>query len=516
MLTKCQKALYRVSCARFSTITTKNYINGQFKDSKATKWYDIYNPATQELVNRVPQTTKEEFNEAVSSAEEAFKTWKDVPILVRQRYMFDLLAKLKENHEELAKAITREQGKTIIDARGDVQRGMEVVEHTLSFASIMMGETSENISKNIDLYSYRVPIGVCAGIAPFNFPVMIPLWMFPVGITCGNTYIMKPSEKVAGACGIIAQLLHDVKIPKGVVNFVHGGHDTVNNILEHPAIRAVSFVGSNQAGEYIYEKGAKNGKRVQSNMGAKNHGVVLPDADKEEALNALTGAAFGATGQRCMALSTAIFVGDAQNWIPDLVERARKLKISSGSDENTDLGPLCDAGLKERVIGLINQAEKEGAKIPLDGRGYVNPQYPKGNFVGPTVLDHVKADMTCYQQEIFGPVLCVVRCNTISEAIAFVNKNRWGNGCALFTRSGACARKFQHEVECGQIGINLPIPVPLPMFSFTGNKDSFRGDLNFYGKAGVHFYTQQKTITARWREEHEERWSSSTAMPVMK
>lgn len=516
MLSSTRKAASKLYARHFSTLTTKNFINGEFKESKATKWFNIHNPATQELVNKVPQTTNEEFNEAVSSAETAFKTWKEVPILVRQRYMFDYLMKLKENHEELAKAITREQGKTLIDARGDVQRGLEVVEHTLSFASIMMGETSENVSRNIDLYSYRVPLGVCAGIAAFNFPVMIPLWMYPVGITCGNTYILKPSEKVAGASMILAQLLQDIKLPKGVVNFVHGAHDTVNNIVEHPSIRSISFVGGNQAGEYIYEKGSKNGKRVQSNMGAKNHGIILPDADKEEALNALVGAAFGASGQRCMALTTAVFVGESQNWIPELIEKAKKLKISIGTDEGVDLGPLCDAPLKERVLGLINDAEKEGANIPLDGRGFIHPQYPKGNFVGPTLLDNVKPHMRCYKEEIFGPVLCVVRLDTLNEAIEFINNNRWGNGCALFTRSGPNARKFQHEIAAGQIGINLPIPVPLPMFSFTGNKDSFRGDLNFYGKAGVMFYTQQKTITARWKEDHEEASKMSTAMPIMK
>jgi len=516
MFASCNKALGRISAARFSTMTTKNFINGEFKESKANKWFNIYNPATQELVNKVPQTTNEEFEEAMTAASTAFKTWREVPILVRQRYIFDYLIKLKENQEELAKAITREQGKTLVDARGDVYRGLEVVEHCLSFASIMMGETSENVSRSVDLYSYRAPIGVCAGIAAFNFPVMIPLWMYPVAITCGNTYVLKPSEKVAGASMILGQLLQDIKLPKGVVNIVHGGHDTVNNIVNHPKIRAISFVGGNKAGEYIYEQGSKNGKRVQSNMGAKNHGIILPDADKEEALNALTGAAFGASGQRCMALTTAIFVGESQNWIPDLIEKAKKLKVSIGTDEGVDLGPLCDAPLKERVVGLINQAEKEGAKIPLDGRGFVHPKYPKGNFVGPTVLDNVTSNMECYNNEIFGPVLCVVRLNTVSEAIEFVNKNRWGNGCAIFTKSGPLARKFQHEIECGQIGINLPIPVPLPMFSFTGNKDSFRGDLNFYGKAGVQFYTQQKTITARWKEDSEEATKLSTSMPIMK
>jgi len=251
-------------------------------------------------------------------------------------------------------------------------------------------------------------------------------------------------------------------------------------------------------------------------MGAKNHGVILPDADKEEALNALTGATFGASGQRCMALTTAVFVGESQNWIPDLIEKAKKLKVSIGTEEGVDLGPLCDVGLKERVVGLISQAEREGAKIPLDGRNFVHPKYPKGNFVAPTVLDYVTDKMTCYNEEIFGPVLCIVRVDTAQEAINFINNNRYGNGCALFTKSGAHARKFQHEIEAGQIGINLPIPVPLPMFSFTGNKDSFRGDLNFYGKAGVQFYTQQKTITARWREETDERIGVSTSMPIMK
>lgn len=296
-------------------------------------------------MNSVPQTTKAEFNEAVDCAQTAFKSWREVSVMTRQRYMFEYVAKLKQAHEELALSITREQGKTLIDARGDVQRGIEVVEHCCSISSLMMGETVENISKGIDSYSYRVPLGVSAGIAPFNFPVMIPLWMFPVGITCGNTYIMKPSEKVAGACNILARIVQEINLPKGVVNFVHGAHDTVNNIIEHPDIRTISFVGSNQAGEYIYNNGSKLGKRVQSNMGAKNHGIICPDADKDDALNSLVGAAFGATGQRCMALSTAIFVGDSQKWIPDFVERAKKLKCNAGAEADSDLGPLTDEGV---------------------------------------------------------------------------------------------------------------------------------------------------------------------------
>lgn len=515
MLSSCKKLFNKYSVARFSTTTTRNFINGEFRESKATQWFDIYNPATQELVNRVPQTTNEEFNEAVEAASNAFKTWRETPILVRQRFIFEYLCKLKDNQEELAKLITMEQGKTLPDARGDVQRGLEVVEHCLGFASLMMGETSENIARNVDLYSYRVPLGVCAGIAPFNFPVMIPLWMFPVGITLGNTYIMKPSEKVAGTSNIMAQLLQDIKLPKGVVNFVHGGRDTVNNICDHPKIRAISFVGSNQAGEHIWERGTKHGKRVQSNMGAKNHGLILPDADKEEALNALTGAAFGASGQRCMALSTAVFVGDSQKWIPDLITKAKSLKISIGTEEDVHLGPLTDKAAKERVIRLVQGAKKEGASIILDGTDYVHPKYSKGNFIAPTIIDNVTPNMECYREEIFGPVLCIVRADTLDEAINIMNNNRWGNGCAIFTRSGANARKFQHETSCGQIGINLPIPVPLPMMSFTGNKDSFRGDLNFYGKGAIHFYTEWKTITARWKDDGEAS-KLSTSMPIMK
>jgi malonate-semialdehyde dehydrogenase (acetylating)/methylmalonate-semialdehyde dehydrogenase len=497
----------------FSHEVTKNFINGEFVSSKADMWFDIKNPATQEIVNKVPQTTKEEFDYAVENAAEAFKSWREVPILTRQRYMFEYVAKVKAAHEELAVAITREQGKTLVDARGDIQRGIEVVEHCCSISSIMMGETVENISKGIDSYSYRVPLGVCSGIAAFNFPVMILLWMFPVGITCGNTYVLKPSEKVAGASTILARLLQEIKLPKGVVNFVHGGKDTVNAIIEHPKIKTISFVGGNQAGEHIYNNGSRLGKRVQSNMGAKNHGIICPDADKEDALNALTGAAFGASGQRCMALSTVIFVGDSQKWIPELIERGKKLKMNAGHEPDADLGPVIDEQLKKRVLGHISTAEKEGAKIILDGRHVKVDKYPKGNFIGPTIIDEVTVDMKCYREEIFGPVLVILRAKTIDDAITLVNNNLWGNGTAIFTRNGAVARKFQHEIEAGQIGINVPIPVPLPMFSFTGNKNSFRGDLNFYGKAGVMFYTQMKTVTSRWREDAS---VLSTSMPIMK
>lgn len=398
---------------------------------------------------------------------------------------------------------------------GDVQRGIEVVEHTLSFASLLMGETSGNLAEDVDTYSYRTPLGVCAGIAPFNFPVMIPLWMFPVGITCGNTYIMKPSELVPGAQELMMELLEKTGIPDGVVNLVHGGAETVDMILDSKDIKSVQFVGSNRAGEYIYNKGQVNGKRVQSNMGAKNHGVILPDANKEDALNLLTGASFGAGGQRCMALPVQIYVGEAGEWVDELAPLAEKLKVNAGHIEGTDVGPLISKTHKEYVVNHIKKAREQGATILVDGSDFVHPDYPEGNFVGPTIISDVTTDMDCYKEEIFGPVLCAMKVDTLDDALELINQNQWGNGTAIFTRQGSAARYFQNNVEAGQIGINLPIPVPLPMFSFTGNKNSIRGDLNFYGKAGVQFYTQWKTITSRWKAGDEVSKLSAT-MPILK
>lgn len=461
----------------------------------------------------VPEATEKEFNDAVESAKKAFVDWKKTSVLLRQRYMQDYVRLLKENHKKLAEIITLENGKTTADAMGDVHRGIEVVEYTMSFATLLQGDTTQNIGTQVDLYSYREPLGVCAGIAPFNFPVMIPLWMFPVGVTCGNTYIMKPSESVAGASDLLIELLEKTGIPKGVVNLVHGGAKTVDRILDHPDIRAISFVGGNKAGEYIYRRGTHNGKRVQANLGAKNHGVILPDANKEDALNQLIGASFGACGQRCMALPVVIFVGQAKEWIPDLIAKAKSLKMNAGHEAGADVGPLINRPHYERVIGHIKKAKEQGASVILDGSSYVHPKYSKGNFVGPTLIDNVTDKMNCYTDEIFGPVMLIMRVETFDEAIDLINKNQYGNGCAIFTRSGANARKFQSEIQAGQVGINLPIPVPLPMFSFTGNKNSFRGENNFYGKGGVNFYTQLKTITARWKEEASE---LSTSMPIMK
>jgi malonate-semialdehyde dehydrogenase (acetylating)/methylmalonate-semialdehyde dehydrogenase len=501
---------------KFSVFENKLLIGGHWVSSKATSWYDIKNPATQEVVARVPEATEEEFKQAVDSASDAFKTWRYTSVTSRMRIIQKFLALLNQSQEELAHIITRENGKTLPDARGDVFRGIEVVEHTLSFGSLTMGESLGNLAKDLDSYSYRVPLGVCAGIPPFNFPAMIPLWMFPIAVACGNTYILKPSERVASTATRLVELAQEAGFPPGVINVVHGGKKAVDMILEDPHVRAISFVGSNHAGNYIYQKGCHHGKRVQSNMGAKNHAIVLPDADKNDAINGLVSSVFGASGQRCMAISVTILVGEAQKWIPEIVEKAKSFKVGPGHKIDTDLGPLNNPELKRRVEELITAGEKEGATLLLDGRGVKVPGFEQGNFVGPTIFDNVTDHHTVYKEEIFGPVMCIVRVNHLEEAINFINRNPWGNGTAIFTQSGSSARKFQNEIDAGQIGINVPIPVPLPMFSFTGNKDSFRGDLNFYGKAGMQFYTQWKTVTARWKEENAEGYKLTTAFPTMK
>lgn len=487
--------------ASASAPTTKLFIDNEFVESKTKEWVDLYNPATQDLVTRVPCATQDEMKAAAASNERAFRGWADTPITQRVRVMFKLQQLINDHMEELAHSITTENGKTLNDARGSIFRGLEVVEHSCGIASINMGETVENVGKNIDTYSYRQPLGVVAGVCPFNFPAMIPLWMFPLAVTCGNTFLLKPSEKDPGAAMILARLAREAGLPAGVLNVIHGTRDSVNFICDEPSIRAISFVGSDQAGRHIHERGTRNGKRVQSNMSAKNHATIMPDANKDAALNALAGAAFGAAGQRCMALTTAIFVGESKEWIPELVERARKLKVNAGHEPGADLGPLISKESKERVLKLINSGVKQGANLALDGRNITVPNYPKGNFVGPTILTDVKPDMECYKEEIFGPVLLCMSAPTLDDAIKMTNDNPYGNGTAIFTRSGAAARKFQHEIDCGQVGVNIPIPVPLPFFSFTGSRGSFLGASHFYGKAGVHFYTQTKTITSLWREE---------------
>jgi malonate-semialdehyde dehydrogenase (acetylating)/methylmalonate-semialdehyde dehydrogenase len=497
-----------------SSDTFKLLIDGKFVESKTKDWIEVRNPATQEVVGMLPLSTPSEMQAASDSAAKAFKTWRDVSISSRTRIMFSYQSLIVKHMEDLAALITKEQGKTLADARGDVFRGLEVVEHACSITSLSMGETLENVSKNVDTYSYRQPLGVCAGITPFNFPAMIPLWMFPLAITCGNTFILKPSERDPGAPELLARLAMEAGIPAGVLNVIHGTRDAVNFICDDPAIRAISFVGSNQAGEYIHARGTKNGKRVQANLAAKNHATVLPDANKDQAINALVGAAFGAAGQRCMALSAAVFVGEARNWIPELAEKARNLKVNIGTDPKADIGPLISPESKKRVEALIQSGIDQGAKLVLDGRNVKVPGYDHGNFIGPTILADVQPNMEVYTEEIFGPVLVCLTAETLDDAIELINKNPYGNGTAIFTKSGAAARKYQHEIDVGQVGLNLPIPVPLPMFSFTGSLGSFIGSTNFYGKSAIHFYSQVKTITSLWRDDDVDT-GISTSMPIL-
>lgn len=469
-------------------------------ESRSDSSIDVINPATQEVVSRIPLTSDEEFKAAVSAAKTAFPKWKNTPVTSRQRIMFKLQELIRRDMDKLALNITTEQGKTLKDAQGDVFRGLEVVEHACGMATLQMGEYASNVSHGIDTYSIREPLGVCAGICPFNFPAMIPLWMFPMAVTCGNTFILKPSEKDPGASMMLAELAMEAGLPDGVLNIVHGTHDTVNNICDDDDIKAISFVGSNPAGMHIYARAAAKGKRVQSNMGAKNHAIIMPDANAEATLNALVAAGFGAAGQRCMALSTAVFVGGSKPWEEELIKRANALKVNAGIEPGTDLGPVISKQAKDRICKLIQSGIESGARIVLDGRNIVVPGYEGGNFVGPAILSDVTSDMECYKEEIFGPVLLCMQAESLEDAIEIVNNNRYGNGASIFTTSGVAARKFQTEIEAGQVGINVPIPVPLPFFSFTGSKASFAGDLNFYGKAGVQFFTQIKTVTQQWKD----------------
>lgn len=485
-------------------------------ESRTTDWIDIHDPATNNVISRAPKSTPAEMQAAVDSCKEAFNSWQHSTPLTRQQIMFKYQALIKQNMRRIAESITAEQGKTIVDAEGDVTRGLQVVEHACSITSLQLGETLSNIAKDMDTITHRMPLGVTAGITPFNFPAMIPLWMFPMALVCGNTMVMKPSERDPGACMILMELANEAGFPPGTVNVIHGAHDSVNFICDNPDIKAISFVGSDQAGQYIYERGSRNGKRVQSNMGAKNHGVIMPDANKEATLNALAGAAFGAAGQRCMALSTAVWVGEAKEWIPELVERAKKLKVNAGKEADADLGPLISPAAKERVLNLVESGVKEGAELLLDGRHVSVPGYENGNFVGPTIINKVQPNMTCYKEEIFGPVLCSIEVDTLEEAVNLINANCYGNGTAIFTTNGATARKYTQDIDVGQVGINVPIPVPLPMFSFTGSRGSFRGDTNFYGKQGINFYTQIKTVTQLWRSEDATDSKATTAMPVMR
>lgn len=478
------------------------FIDGQFVQSRSDRWLDVVNPATQELLARVPMATREELDLAVASARRAFALWRNVPIGQRARVFLKYQHLLRSRMKELAAELSADQGKTLADAEGELFRGLEVVEHAAGITNLQLGELANNVAGGVDTYTLLQPLGVCAGITPFNFPAMVPLWMFPVAIACGNTFVLKPSEQDPLVVTRLAELAVEAGLPPGVLNIVHGGEDIVNGLCDHPDIKAVSFVGSTRVGTHVYNRASLAGKRVQCMMGAKNHAVVLPDARKEQTLDALAGAAFGAAGQRCMALPVVVLVGEARQWLGDLVTRARKLKVGEGTKPGVDLGPLVSPQAKQRVESFITQGVAEGATLALDGRA---PQLvggtPDGNFVGPTIFSGVRPGMKVYDDEIFGPVLCVLEAATFDEAIALVNANPNGNGCAIFTQSGAAARKFQEQIDVGQVGINVPIPVPVPAFSFSGSRASKLGDLGPYGKQAIQFHTQTKTVTARWFED---------------
>lgn len=476
-------------------------INGEFVESSTSSYIDVTNPANNEVIAQAPCATDQEMEQAIATAEAAFETWKNVPVTERSRVMMRYQALLKEHQEDIAKILASETGKTFDDAKGDVWRGIEVVEQAMNIPSMMMGETVENVARGIDTYSYIQPLGVCAGITPFNFPAMIPLWMFPMAIACGNTFVLKPSEQDPQTPMKLAELFMEAGAPAGVLNIVHGGKDQVEPLLTDPRIKAVSFVGSVPVGQHIYRTATANMKRAQCFAGAKNHSVIMPDANKEHVLNNLVGSSVGAAGQRCMAISVAVFVGEAQNWIPELAERISKVKPGLWDDKEAGYGPVISPQAKQRVLGLIQKGKDEGAECLLDGSDFTVPGYENGNWIGPTVFSGVTPDMTIYKEEIFGPVLSCMGVDSLEDALEVVNNNPYGNGTSIFTNSGSAARKYQRNVEVGQVGINVPIPVPLPFFSFTGWKNSFYGDLHAYGKQAIRFYSETKTITSRWLED---------------
>lgn len=477
------------------------FIDGEFRQSVSQEWVDVTNPATNEVLARLPCATEEEMSAAVRSALAAFESWKKVPVPERARLMLRYQHLLKEHHDELAQLLSQETGKTTADAKGDVWRGIEVVEQAANIASNMMGETVENVASDIDTYSLIQPLGVCCGITPFNFPAMIPLWMFPLAIAAGNSFVLKPSEQVPLTSVRLAQLFEQAGAPQGVLQIVHGRKAQVDFLLAHPDIRTISFVGSVKVAQYIYQQGTAHFKRVQAFAGAKNHLVVMPDANKEQVINNLVGASVGAAGQRCMAISVAILVGDARHWLPDLKQAMVAMRPGRWDDEQAAYGPLISPQAKQRVLSLIEQGKQQGAVCELDGSQCTVDGLPHGNWVGPTLFSGVTTKMSLYREEIFGPVLVCMQADSLEEAIAIINRNPYGNGTSIFTASGGAARKFQHEIQVGQVGINVPIPVPLPFFSFTGWRGSFYGDLHAYGKQAVRFFTETKTVTARWFED---------------
>ncbi|WP_242901482.1 CoA-acylating methylmalonate-semialdehyde dehydrogenase [Actinomadura terrae] len=477
-----------------------HWIGGKPFDGVAERSGDIYEPSTGRVAGTVDFASGAEVDAAVAAAKAAFPAWRDASLTKRTRVLFRFRELLTEHRDEIARLISSEHGKVVSDAAGEVARGLEVVEFACGIPHLLKGGFSENVSTRVDAYSILQPLGVVAGITPFNFPAMVPMWMFPVAIACGNTFVLKPSEKDPSASVRIAELWAEAGLPEGVFNVVHGDKTAVDGLLDHPDVRAVSFVGSTPIARYIYETAARNGKRVQALGGAKNHMVVLPDADLDLAADAAVSAGFGSAGERCMAISVVVAVEPvADELLAKVRERVAKLSIGPGDDPESDMGPLVTAQHRDKVASYLDSGVAQGATLAIDGRGTpVRGGGGEGFWLGPSVLDHVTADMDAYKDEIFGPVLSVVRVGSYEEAMELISANPYGNGTAIFTNDGGAARRFQNEVEVGMVGINVPIPVPMAYYSFGGWKDSLFGDSHAHGMEGVHFYTRTKAVTARW------------------
>jgi malonate-semialdehyde dehydrogenase (acetylating)/methylmalonate-semialdehyde dehydrogenase len=476
-----------------------NYIDGEWTPAQAaTGELDVLNPANGEVLARVPLSGASDLDIAVRAAREALPEWRAVSTIARARKLFELRERLVARQEDLARSVTTEMGKTLVDARAEVARMIEMVEAACAIPTTMQGRILEDVSRNIDAETIRQPVGVCAAIVPFNFPAMVPFWFLPFAIACGNTFVLKPSEQVPMTQQIAFEELHAMGLPPGVVNLVNGGREVVEGILDHPGIDAVSFVGSAPVARIVYERSAKAGKRVQALGGAKNHMVVMPDAVIDKTVEGIIASAFGAAGQRCMAGSVVVTVGDAhEQLLPPLVEASRALRVGDGLEEASDVGPVISCAARDRIRDWISRGEADGAKVVLDGRTSESGD-PNGSYVGPTILDGVTPEMDIAQEEVFGPVLCVISAPTLDEAIGIVNATRFGNGTSIFTESGASVRRYRHEIQVGMVGVNIGVAAPVAFFPFSGWKDSFLGDLHAHGTDAVEFYTRKKTVTSRW------------------
>jgi malonate-semialdehyde dehydrogenase (acetylating)/methylmalonate-semialdehyde dehydrogenase len=496
-----------------SKATVSHWIGGKPVEAGATSTQDVFNPATGEVSRQVALGGAAEVDQAVKSAAAAFQSWADTPPIRRARILNRFLALLNEHRDELANIITSEHGKVLSDAQGEVMRGIDVVEFACGIPELLKSDFTDQVSTGIDNWTIRQPLGVVAGITPFNFPCMVPCWMFPVALAAGNTFILKPSERDPSASIFMARLLKEAGLPDGVFNVVQGGKDAVDALLEHPDVHALSFVGSTPIARYIYQRGAERGKRIQALGGAKNHLVVMPDADIEQAVDGLIGAAYGSAGERCMAISVAVLVGDvADQVVPMLRKRAAELNIGDGLNPKVEMGPVVTRQALERIEGYIDVGVKEGAELVLDGRGHKVPK--SGFFTGATLFDRVRPDMRIYKEEIFGPVLCCVRVKDFAEAVQLINAHEFGNGVSCYTRDGHIAREFGRRIQVGMVGINVPIPVPMAWHGFGGWKNSLFGDMHAYGTEGVRFYTKQKSIMQRWPESTPK--GAEFAMPTAK